>query len=74
MLGLCAAVRSHEDAERHALSRKGRILHASCFLISGVTAAEASKEKLEWKDVFELTEWFRPGTLQKQAGFDPNAM
>ena len=25
------------------------------------------------QDVFELTEWFRPGTLKKQADFDPNA-
>ena len=41
---------------------------------AGVSAAEASKEKLEWKDVFELTEWFRPGTIKKQAGFDPTKM
>ena len=27
-----------------------------------------------WKDVFELTEWFRPGTLKKDANFDPNKM
>jgi hypothetical protein len=30
---------------------------------AGASAAEASKEKLEWSDVFELVEWFRPGTL-----------
>jgi len=41
---------------------------------AGVSAAEASKEKLEWKDVFELTEWFRPGTIRKQANFDPAKM
>lgn len=41
---------------------------------AGVSAEETSKEKLEWKDVFELTEWFRPGTLKKQADFDPNRM
>ena len=40
---------------------------------SGASAAEATKEKLEWKDVFELTEWFRPGTLKKVDNFDPNA-
>ena len=27
-----------------------------------------------WKDVFELTEWFRPGTIKKDANFDPNKM
>jgi len=41
---------------------------------AGVSAAESAKEKLEWKDVFELAEWFRPGTLSKQEQFDPNAM
>ena len=41
---------------------------------AGASADESSKEKLEWKDVFELTEWFRPGTLKKQEGFDPNRM
>jgi len=41
---------------------------------AGVSSTEASKEKLEWKDVFELTEWFRPGTLKKDANFDPNKM
>lgn len=41
---------------------------------AGASAAEASKEKLEWKDVFELTEWFRPGTVKRQAGFDPTKM
>ena len=39
---------------------------------AGVSAAESSKEKLEWKDVFELTEWFRPGTLAKPKDFDPS--
>lgn len=41
---------------------------------AGVSASEAKKEKLEWKDVFELTEWFRPGTLKKDVNFDPNKM
>lgn len=41
---------------------------------AGVSLEDASKEKLEWKDVFELTEWFRPGTLKKQDNFDPNKM
>ena len=41
---------------------------------AGVSKADASKEKLEWKDVFELSEWFRPGTLKKQADFDPTKM
>jgi hypothetical protein len=41
---------------------------------AGVSAEDASKDKLEWKDVFELTEWFRPGTLKKQADFDPTKM
>jgi len=41
---------------------------------AGVSAAESSKEKLEWKDVFDLAEWFRPGTLAKPADFDPNAI
>lgn len=41
---------------------------------AGVSALESAKEKLEWKDVFELTEWFRPGTLAKPKAFDPNAM
>jgi hypothetical protein len=33
-----------------------------------------SKEKLEWSDVFDLAEWFRPGTTAKKADFDPNKM
>ena len=41
---------------------------------AGASAADAVKEKLEWKDVFELTEWFRPGTLKKDTNFDPNKM
>lgn len=41
---------------------------------AGVTKEDASKDKLEWNDVFELTEWFRPGTLKKQTDFDPNKM
>ena len=41
---------------------------------AGASAAEASREKLEWKDVFELTEWFRPGTIKKSADFDPTKM
>ena len=40
---------------------------------SGASLEDQGKEKLEWKDVFELTEWFRPGTLKKQDNFDPNA-
>ncbi|KOO20926.1 violaxanthin de-epoxidase [Chrysochromulina tobinii] len=43
-------------------------------IAAGVSSTEASKEKLEWKDVFELTEWFRPGTLKKDTSFDPNKM
>jgi len=42
--------------------------------MAGASAAEASKEKLEWKDVFELTEWFRPGTIKRSADFDPTKM
>jgi hypothetical protein len=41
---------------------------------AGVSAADASKEKLEWKDVYELTEWFRPGTVKKDTSFDPTKM
>ncbi len=41
---------------------------------AGASAEEGAKEKLEWKDVFELTEWFRPGTLKKQDSFDPTKM
>jgi len=41
---------------------------------AGASAAEASKEKLEWKDVFELTEWFRPGTIRRDNSFDPSTM
>jgi len=41
---------------------------------AGASALEASKEKLEWKDVFELTEWFRPGTIKRSADFDPTTM
>ena len=41
---------------------------------AGASAAEGAKEKLEWRDVFELAEWFRPGTLAKDVAFDPNAM
>ena len=41
---------------------------------AGASAAEASKEKLDWKDVFELTEWFRPGTIKRAADFDPTKM
>jgi len=42
--------------------------------VAGASADEASKEKLEWKDVFELTEWFRPGTIKKSTSFDPTKM
>ena len=42
--------------------------------VAGATAADAAKEKLEWKDVFELTEWFRPGTIKRSADFDPTKM
>lgn len=41
---------------------------------AGASSAEAAKEKLEWKDVFELTEWFRPGTIKKDSTFDPTKM
>jgi len=41
---------------------------------AGASAEEQGKEKLEWRDVFELTEWFRPGTLKKDESFDPNKM
>jgi len=41
---------------------------------AGASLADSEKEKLEWKDVFELTEWFRPGTLKKDSNFDPNKM
>lgn len=41
---------------------------------AGASADEAKKEKLEWKDVFELTEWFRPGTIKRSADFDPSKM
>lgn len=41
---------------------------------AGVSLAESQKEKLEWKDVFELTEWFRPGTLKRDTTFDPSKM
>jgi hypothetical protein len=34
-------------------------------IAAGVSSTEASKEKLEWKDVFELTEWFRPAPSRK---------
>ena len=44
------------------------------FEKAGASAAESAKEKLEWKDVFELTEWFRPGTIKRDANFNPNAM
>lgn len=41
---------------------------------AGVSKEDASKEKLEWKDLLDLTEWFRPGTLKQKANFDPNKM
>ena len=41
---------------------------------AGASADEAGKEKLEWKDVFELTEWFRPGTIKRADNFDPTKM
>ena len=44
------------------------------FEKAGASASESAKEKLEWKDVFELTEWFRPGTIKRDANFNPNAM
>mmetsp|Transcript_19121 Transcript_19121/g.56781 ORF Transcript_19121/g.56781 Transcript_19121/m.56781 type:complete len:376 (+) Transcript_19121:124-1251(+) len=40
----------------------------------GASADDLTKEKLEWSDVFDLAEWFRPGTTQKKANFDPNKM
>ena len=44
------------------------------FEKAGASASESAKEKLEWKDVFDLAEWFRPGTTAKKADFDPNKM
>lgn len=41
---------------------------------AGASAADTAAEKLTWKDVFDLAEWFRPGTLQKSDSFDPNKM
>lgn len=31
-------------------------------------------DKLTWRDVAELAEWIRPGTLRKNDAFDPNKM
>ncbi|KAJ1451590.1 hypothetical protein M885DRAFT_529294 [Pelagophyceae sp. CCMP2097] len=42
--------------------------------VAGASSADKGKEKLTWRDVFELTEWIRPGTIKKAADFDPNAM
>ncbi|KAG8461346.1 hypothetical protein KFE25_010533 [Diacronema lutheri] len=42
--------------------------------VAGAGSVEGAKEKLEWKDIFELAEWFRPGTLAKPADFDPSKM
>ena len=41
---------------------------------AGASKDDLSKEKLEWADVFDLAEWFRPGTTAKKADFDPNKM
>ena len=41
---------------------------------AGASKDDLSKEKLEWSDVFDLAEWFRPGTTAKKADFDPNKM
>ena len=41
---------------------------------AGASAADTAAEKLTWKDVFDLAEWFRPGTLAKSDSFDPNKM
>ena len=41
---------------------------------AGASATEQTREKLTWSDVFELTEWFRPGTLAKVEAFDPSKM
>mmetsp|Transcript_7960 Transcript_7960/g.24583 ORF Transcript_7960/g.24583 Transcript_7960/m.24583 type:complete len:377 (+) Transcript_7960:20-1150(+) len=38
---------------------------------AGASAAEQARDKLTWSDVFELTEWFRPGTIPKSNDFDP---
>ena len=60
---------------RHALPRAcWRARSQDDATTAGASAAEASKEKLEWKDVFELTEWFRPGTIKRAADFDPTKM
>ena len=39
---------------------------------AGASASEQAREKLSWRDVFELTEWFRPGTIPKSSNFDPS--
>lgn len=67
------------DAARVGLdARNWCVIDNSCpaegGTASGVSAEEASKDKLEWKDVLDLTEWFRPGTLSKPQNFNPDAM
>jgi len=75
-----ATIRSGVDAalKEAGLDPKNMLaIDNACPLDStkaGVSKEDASKDKLEWKDVFELTEWFRPGTLQKQDNFDPTKM
>ncbi|KAJ8598868.1 hypothetical protein CTAYLR_010457 [Chrysophaeum taylorii] len=41
---------------------------------AGASDADLAREKLTWRDVFELTEWLRPGTLKKNDAFDPANM
>jgi hypothetical protein len=54
------------------------VIDNACPTAGGSTAGagseEGAKDKLEWRDVFELAEWFRPGTLAKPTDFDPNKM
>jgi len=40
----------------------------------GASEDDQSRDKLTWRDVIELTEWIRPGTLSKDDDFDPSAM
>lgn len=41
---------------------------------AGASSDDLAKDKLTWSDVFELTEWLRPGTLQRNDAFDPKTM
>lgn len=76
-----AGLRSKADAaaRKAGLEPSGACAIDNACPSAGVTAAGASKddltkEKLEWSDVFDLAEWFRPGTTAKKSNFDPNKM